>query len=189
MPLVLLTGPNGFVGAHVLDYLLRKGYRVRGAVRSLTKSKYFETKYAAPDLTFSVIPDIQAPNALDEAMEGFDYVCHIASPFFLNTQDSLKGLIEPTVNGTKNVMMSVLNANGLKKLIIMSSFASVMDLRKNPQAGYTFTDADWDPVTMEQAKKDGFRGYHASKTFAERAAWEIWKGAKPSWDLITFCPR
>jgi uncharacterized protein YbjT (DUF2867 family) len=27
-PLVLLTGPNGFVGAHVLDRLLLEGYRV-----------------------------------------------------------------------------------------------------------------------------------------------------------------
>ena len=92
----------------MLDYLLREGYRVRGAVRSLSKANYFETKYAALDFTFAVIPDIQAPNALDEAMEGVDCVCHIASPFFLNTQDSVKELIEPAVNGTKNVLASAL---------------------------------------------------------------------------------
>ena len=70
----------------------------------------------------------------------------------------------------------------------MSSFASVVDLEKNPRPGYTYTDKDWDPVTLEQGKKDGFWGYHASKTFAERAAWDIWKEAKPEWDLVTFCP-
>ena len=187
-PLVLLTGPNGFVGAHVLNCLLTGGYRVRGTVRSLSKAKYFGTKYAASDLTFAVVPDIQAPNALDEAMEGVDYVCHVASPYFVNTQDPVKELIEPAVNGTKNVMASALKAKNLKKLTIMSSFASVLDSEKNPRAGYTYTDADWDPVTMEQGKEDGFRGYLASKTFAERAAWQMWREAKPSWDLITFCP-
>ena len=33
-------------------------------------------------------------------------------------------------------------------------------------------------------------GYHASKTFAERAAWDAWADARPrpAWDLVTFCP-
>lgn len=73
-------------------------------------------------------------------------------------------------------------------MTIMSSFASVVDLSKNPRAGYTYTENDWDPVTMEKGQEDGFWGYHASKTFAERAAWDMWKEARPSWDLVTFCP-
>ena len=85
-------------------------------------------------------------------------------------------------------MSSALKADKLKRLTIMSSFASVVDLEKNPRGGYVYTDKDWDPVTLEQGKKDGFWGYHASKTFAERAAWDLWKEAKPAWDLVTFCP-
>lgn len=189
-PLVLLTGPNGFVGAHVLDHLLKAGYRVRGTVRSRSKAEFFENKYAdnLDDISFSVVPDIQAPNALDEAMKDVDYVCHVASPYFTSSSDPLKELIEPAVNGTKNVMSSALKANKLKRLTIMSSFASVVDLDKNPRAGYTYTDKDWDPVTLEKGQEDGYWGYHASKTFAERAAWDMWKENKPSWDLITFCP-
>lgn len=55
----------------------------------------------------------------------------------------------------------------------MSSFTSVVDLSKNPRAGYTYTDKYWDPVTMEKGQKDGYWGYHASKMFAERAAWDM----------------
>ena len=77
-------------------------------------------------------------------------------------------------------------------MTIMSSFASVVDLSKNPRAGYAYTSDDWDPVTNEEAKKDGVMGYHASKTFAERVAWEMWREAKVKgeieWDLVTFCP-
>jgi nucleoside-diphosphate-sugar epimerase len=83
---------------------------------------------------------------------------------------------------------SALKATTLKRLTIVSSFASVVDLTKNPRAGYTYTDKDWDPVTLEKGQEDGGWGYYASKTFAERAAWEMWKEAKPAWDLVTFCP-
>ena len=82
-PLVLLTGPNGFVGAHVLDRLLSDGYRIRGTVRSPAKAEFLEKKYASrpSDVSFVIVPDIQAPNALDAAMTDVDYVCHVASPY------------------------------------------------------------------------------------------------------------
>lgn len=79
-PLVLLTGPNGFVGAHVLDLFLKNNYRVRGTVRSLSKAAFFQNKYSQAclygDLTFVAVSDIQAPGALDEAAEGVDFICH-----------------------------------------------------------------------------------------------------------------
>lgn len=195
-PLVLLTGPNGFVGAHVLDLLLSSNYRVRGTVRSLSKATYLKNKYAQAssngDLSFLVVPDIQAPGALDEAVQGADFICHVASPYFTSSSDPIKELVEPAVNGTRNVVSSALKSKTLKRMTIMSSFASVVDLSKNPRGGYTYTAADWDPVTPEEAAKDGYMGYHASKTFAERAAWEMWKEAKGAgqieWDLVTFCP-
>lgn len=195
-PLVLLTGPNGFVGVHVLDALLKNNFRVRGAVRSLRKATYLENKYAQAssrgDLTFVAVPDIQAPGALDEAASGVDYICHVASPYFTTTNDPIKELVEPAVNGTRNVMSSAIKTKSLKRMTIVSSFASVVDLSKNPRGGYTYTAEDWDPVTMEDAARDGFMGYHASKTFAERAAWNMWEEAKErgeiDFDLNTFCP-
>jgi len=195
-PLVLLTGPNGFVGAHILDTLLKSNYRVRGTVRSLSKADFFNKKYATQaakgDLTFTVVPDIQAPHALDDASEDVDYICHVASPYFTTTNDPVRELVEPAVNGTRNVISSALKAKNLKRLTVLSSFASVVDLSKNPRAGYIYTEKDWDPLTLEDAAKDGVLGYHASKTLAEKAAWELWREAKAKgqikWDLVTFCP-
>ncbi|RMZ75316.1 hypothetical protein DV737_g5347, partial [Chaetothyriales sp. CBS 132003] len=194
--LVLLTGPNGFVGAHVLDLLLKNNYHVRGTVRSLSKATFFQAKYSQAccngDLTFVAVPDIQAPGALDEAAQGVDFICHVASPFFTSTSDPLKDLVEPAVNGTRNVVRSALKSKTLKKITILSSFASVVDLSKDTRPGYIYTADDWDPVTPEQAAQNGYYGYFASKTFAERAAWEMWKEAKAkgeiTWDLVTLCP-
>jgi len=191
-PLVLVTGPNGFVGAHVLDRLLEAGYRVRGTVRSPAKSAFLEKKYptqmANNELSFIIVPDIQSPHALDAAMSDVDFACHVASPYFTSSNDPLKELIEPAVNGTKNVVSSALQSQTLKRLTIMSSFAAIVDAAKSPRPGYTYTAEDWNPVTFEEGIKNGTLGYFASKKLAERAAWDMWKEAKPAWDLVTFCP-
>jgi nucleoside-diphosphate-sugar epimerase len=193
-PLVLVTGPTGFVGAHVFSALLNAGYRVKGTIRSPAKAKYLEAKFSAfaNDFSLVTVPDIQALGALDEAVQDVDFICHVASPYFTATNDPIKELVEPAVNGTKNVLASAIKAPKLKRLVVLSSFASVVDLNKNPRPGYLYTEKDWDPVTEAEAAKDGYLGYHASKTFAERAAWDTWKEAKDtgkiSWDLVTLCP-
>ena len=202
-------GPNGFVGSHVLQQLLASGYRVRGTVRSLSKSSYLANLYpnetASGDLHFVTVPDIEAPGALDSAILGSDsssnssttlesepasYVCHVASPYFTASKSPLEELINPAVNGTRNVLTSALRSTQLKRLTVLSSFASVVDLSLNPRAGYSYTEKDWNPVTLEEGSKDGYWGYHASKTFAESAASEMFHNAKPapSWGLVTFCP-
>lgn len=189
-PLVLVTGASGFVGAHVFARLLDSGYRVRGTLRSLSKAPYFYKRYPnhETDISFVEVPDMQVQGAMDNAMSDVDYVCHIASPYFTISTNPMKELIEPAVNGTKNVMTSALKSPTLKRLTIMSSFAAVVDLSKGARPGYTYTSDEWDPMTLEQALKDGVMGYHYSKTQAERTAWDMWREAKPSWDLVTFNP-
>jgi nucleoside-diphosphate-sugar epimerase len=189
-PLVLVTGPTGYVGAHVFHALLTSGYRVRGTIRRESGANFLRQQYPShvSDMEFVVVPDIQATGALDAATKDVDYICHVASPFFMS-QNPIKDLVEPAVNGTKNVIASALKSGGqLKRMTIVSSFASIVDLTKNPRPGYTYTEEDWNPVTEEQAAENGVFGYYASKTFAERSAWEMWRDAKPSWDLVTFCP-
>jgi len=193
-PLVLLTGPNGFVGAHVLSALLSSGYRVRGIVRSLDKATHLEKSHAqhvnSGDLTFECVANIQENGALDAVMADVDYCCHIASPYFTTSDNPIKELIEPAVNGTRNVMSSALKSPKLKRLTILSSFAAVVDLAKNPRPGYVYTSADWNPLTRQDGAGDGYLAYHVSKTEAERAVWDMHRAAQPPahFDICTLCP-
>ena len=43
---VLVTGANGFLAVHVVDILLKKGYAVRGVVRSLEKADHIKQLFA-----------------------------------------------------------------------------------------------------------------------------------------------
>ena len=71
---VLVTGANGYIGSHIVDQLLGQGIQVRGAVRSLERSKwaqeYFDEKYGKGRLELVVVPDFSKPGAYDEAIKG-----------------------------------------------------------------------------------------------------------------------
>ena len=202
-PLVLLTGASGFVGAHVLEQLLQaSSYRVLAPVRSLNKIQHFQKQYASEisngTLKFTGIPDLSAAHALDATFEEYPvaYTIHLASPYFTTTDNPIQELVKPAVNATRNVLLSALqHGTNLKRLTVLSSFASVTDLSKGARPGYTYTAKDWDPVTEEQAAQNGVLGYHASKTFAEREAWKLHdvgadesQPSKAPFDLTTLCP-
>lgn len=63
---VLVTGANGFLAVHVVDILLKKGYAVRGIVRSLEKGEYVKKYFAeyGDKLELAVVEDITAVRCL-----------------------------------------------------------------------------------------------------------------------------
>ncbi len=194
--LILLTGASGFVAAHVLNSLLQHGYKVRGTVRSeATADKVRKThshllKGDASRLTFAIVPDVAATGAFDEAVKGVDGVIHTASPFVMQVENNERDLLDPAIKGTTSILQAVEKyAPQVKRIVITSSFAAITDPTQGARPGYTYSEKDWNPVTYEQAKSgDGPTAYCASKTFAEKAAWDFVKEKKPNFDIATICP-
>ncbi|KAM0456643.1 hypothetical protein ACHAO4_003674 [Trichoderma viride] len=188
---VLITGASGFIAAHVVEAFLRKGYNVRGTVRSeKTAAEVLKThaKYSE-QISVAIVPDIAAPNAFDEAAKGVDGVIHTASPFILNATDFETELLQPAISGTTGILESVQKYNStVSRVVITSSFASVLDPTQGQRPGYVYTEADWNPLTVEQANSSPVMAYLASKTFAERAAFDYVKEKKPNFDVATLCP-
>lgn len=106
---VFVSGANGFIALHVVNQLLKLGYRVIGSIRSQEKADRLLKLFSHPDLSFAIVPDISAVNAFDE-VEAFgqhgkqiEVVLHMASPFHYDTdtENSERDLVIPPVKWYK----------------------------------------------------------------------------------------
>lgn len=192
---ILVTGGSGFLAAHVLNVFLEKGYNVRTTVRSeATADKVRKThkKYTeSGQLSFAIVKDVAAPGGHDEAVKGVDGVVHTASPFQLSVEDNVRDLLDPAVKGTTEVLEAVRKFNpNVKRVVITSSFASMFDVTKGLRPGHVYSEADWNPVTWEDAcsTPNGAVAYLASKTYAEKAAWKFLEEKKPNFTVSTILP-
>ncbi|KAI9820201.1 MAG: methylglyoxal reductase (NADPH-dependent) gre2 [Pycnora praestabilis] len=195
MTRVLLTGGSGFIAAHVLDILLKHGHSVVTTVRSPEKaSKIKDAHPNAPKdkLDFAIVKDIAQVGAFDEAVKSnppFEAVIHTASPFHFNVEDTKKDLLDPAIIGTTEILKAIKkSAPTVKRVVITSSFASIVDGSKGNRVGHTYSEKDWNPITEDEAVQNPVNGYRASKTFAEKAAWEFIEKEKPNFTLSTMCP-
>ncbi|KAJ9138073.1 NAD dependent epimerase/dehydratase [Pleurostoma richardsiae] len=190
---VLVTGATGFIGAHIVDQLLGRGIKVRGATRSKAKGDAMiqaRPKYASL-LDFVQIDDFEKLGVFDEAVKDIDGVIHVASPFTYDTKDNEKELIIPAINGVRSILEAAAKTSTVKRIVLTSSFASVMDADRKAPPYFTYTADDWNPLSYGEAADPATSAviaYRGSKKFAELAAWEFVRDRKPAFDIATLCP-
>ncbi|KAK7427330.1 hypothetical protein QQZ08_006099 [Neonectria magnoliae] len=190
---VLVTGATGFIGAHIVDTLLTRGIRVRGATRSLAKGDAMikARPQHAKNLEFVQIEDFENPGGLVEAVQGVDGVIHTASPFTYDTTNNEKELILPAINGVRAIVEAAATNPSIKRIVITSSFASVLDVNRKGPPYFIYTGADWNPLTYEESvdpATSAVVAYRGSKKFAELEAWNFVKEKKPTFDIVALCP-
>ncbi|KAH9017028.1 hypothetical protein EDB84DRAFT_1567010 [Lactarius hengduanensis] len=169
---VLVTGVNGYLAVWIVKKYLEAGYSVRGTVRSLSKSAFLKEQFAeyGERLELVVVEDITKDGAFDDAVKGIDAIAHTASPFHYNAIDPDE-LIVPAVQGTTSILNSALKHGTGYDETSWNNAAVAAVASKGSAAG---------PVTI----------YLASKTLAERAAWEFVAAHKAelAWDLVVINP-
>ena len=170
MKKVLVTGISGFVGQHRAAELLKKGYAVRGSVRALSKTDEVVNgikKEIDPkgNLEFCEL-DLMNDSGWDKAMEGCDYVLHVASPFVVKVPKDENELIKPAVDGTLRALKAAKKA-GVKRLVLTSSTVAM----HGGQTGLIKLNQDsWTNLNAKNVT-----AYFKSKTLAEKSAWEFIK--------------
>lgn len=190
---ILITGATSFVGTHVIEHFLQHGYHVRGQVRNDSSALKVQKAFpnAGASLTTVSVPDITIPGAFDAAVKDVSGVVHCASPFVMQVENNESDLLDPAIKGTTRILEAVAaHAPQVKRVVITSSFAAILDPTKSSQTEKTYTEADWNPTTYEDAVKtpDGAVAYCASKALAEKAAWDFVESKKPGFTVSTICP-
>ncbi|MEM1250227.1 MAG: NAD-dependent epimerase/dehydratase family protein [Acidobacteriota bacterium] len=178
MKKVLVTGASGFIAKHIVKHLLEKGYAVRGSIRSTQRKAEVEALFPEGDLEFVEL-DLTSDDGWPAALEGVDVLMHTASPFPSGTPKDPMELIGPAVEGTRRALEAAAAA-GVRRVILTSSCVAIyQDSSKPPMAQPT--EDNWsDP----EAKFSS--AYDASKTLAERKAWEL--AEEHSLELTTINP-
>ena len=170
MKKVLVTGISGYVGQHCAAELLKKGYSVIGSVRKLSRSdevvngikKEIDPKGSLEFCELNLMKDA----GWDEAMEGCDYVLHIASPFVIKDPKDANELIKPAVEGTLRALNAAKKA-GVKRVVLTSS---IVAMSGGKQGLIKINQDSWTDVN-----KKNVTAYFKSKTLAEKSAWDFIK--------------
>jgi len=165
MTRVFVTGASGFIAKHILRELLEKGYDVRASVRSETRKGEIEQLFPDAEIEFAFL-DLGKDDGWSGAMAGCDVLMHTASPFPLGEPKDPEELIRPAVDGTLRAMRAA-KAAGITRVILTSSCAAIYKDASKPKAAPS-TEENWTSV-----KDPSVGAYEASKTLAEKAAWDF----------------
>lgn len=120
---VLVIGGAGFIGGFVVSELLKHPVGKVVIYDNFTRGKMENIQESLKDPRCELFPfggDIRDVDVLDKAMEGVDYVFHLAAMWLLHCKDFPRTAFEVNVGGTFNVLEACVK-HKVKKLIYSSS--------------------------------------------------------------------
>ncbi|KAL7285788.1 hypothetical protein ACG7TL_000897 [Trametes sanguinea] len=173
--LVLITGINGFLGAHVVDYAVKAG-TVRSAKIEFARQN---TAIYGSDVEVVAVDDLAYGN-FTEALKGelltySIYVSTCTHHHQMSTSSTMlpryAGSRSEAIEGALNLLRQTEKV-GIKRFVLQSSIATV---RPISEYATPWKEDDWLPTSKEQALKssDDFSVYAFEKTLAEQAVLEF----------------
>ena len=154
--IAVVTGAAGFIGSHMVDLLLERGYRVR-AIDNLLSGRWKNLEHHKSDSRLSLeARDLRDIEPSDPLFEAVNYVFH-----FAGKGDIVPSIEQPTEYLSTNVMGTIhaLEASrhaGVSKFLYTASSSCYGLATELP--------------TTEQAKIDPQYPYALSKYMGEQAA-------------------
>ncbi len=112
----LVTGANGFVGAHLVEELGKRGHGIRALVR-----KTSDLTHLPKDGVELAYGDVTDAACLPAAMDGVDVVYHVAG---ITKARSLAEFSRVNVGGTVNVMSAAAELRKPPHVVFVSSIAA-----------------------------------------------------------------
>jgi len=113
----IVTGATGFVGSHLVDYLLDKGHEVRCIVRKSSDLKWLNGK--SVKIYNSGLADKES---LEKILKDVHFIFHVAGVVKSKNKDGyFKGNVEPT----RNILDVCLKVNpNIRRIMIVSSLTA-----------------------------------------------------------------
>jgi len=118
---ILVTGGAGFIGSHVVDKLVQRGFKVRVLDNLSTGSIENIKHHVEAGRVELIVGDVRNVNEVAKAVEGVDAVIHEAALTSVpRSIEDPAATHDVNVTGTLNLLRACLNA-GVKRFIYASS--------------------------------------------------------------------
>jgi len=160
---VLVTGSDGFIGSHLTETLVRKGFNVRAFVNYNSFNSWGWLDSCAPDVKghFEVVQgDVRDPHGVKHAMRNCESVLHLAAliaiPYSYNSPDSY---VDTNIKGTLNILQAARDLNVSR--VVHTSTSEV------------YGTAQFVPIT-ELHPLQGQSPYSATKIAADQLAYSFY---------------
>ena len=122
---ILVTGADGFIGSHLVEELIKKGYEVRAFTyyNSFNNWGWLDTLPGDIMRDVEVFQgDVRDPNGVEEAIRGMQAVFHLAAliaiPFSYHSPDTY---VDTNIKGTLNVLQAARKSETERVLITSTS--------------------------------------------------------------------
>jgi len=119
---ILVTGAGGFIGSHLTELLVEKGYNVKAFVHynSWSKWGWLDTSFVKERVEI-ITGDIRDYDSVFSAMKGCDTVFHLAALIGIPySYVSPQAYIKTNIDGTYNVLQSARQL-GIEKIMVTST--------------------------------------------------------------------
>ena len=125
MSKVLVTGSDGFIGSHLVEELVKKGYEVRAFVYYNSFNTWGWLDTMPEDIMKHVevfAGDVRDPNGVRTAMKGCDAVFHLAAliaiPYSYHSPDAY---VDTNIKGTLNILQAARDLGTSRVLVTSTS--------------------------------------------------------------------
>jgi dihydroflavonol-4-reductase len=183
---VAVTGAAGFVGGHVVQEALDRGYQVRACVRNIdddTRVGFLKAMnpYASGRLTLHPA-DLDQPRCFDEVFRGCDAVAHVSHVSTYDDPEYVRRTCDHIVN-------SIESSGSVRRVVVTSSLAAIIseaDITELVRRPIVDEDREPDESNPKRTPERG-QGYSMGKVIAQHAFSDAAAKAG-TWDAITVCP-
>ena len=179
---ILVTGADGFIGSHLVEMLVKKGFKVKAFCFYNSNGSWGWLDTLDDEVKKNlevVLGDIRDPQMVRNAMKNCSHVYHLAAliaiPYSYHAPSSY---VDTNIHGTLNIVQAARDL-GLEKVIHTST-------------SETYGTAQYVPID-EKHPQVGQSPYAASKIGADQIALSYWKSFKTPVSIIrpfnTYGPR
>ncbi len=153
--ITLITGAAGFMGSHLVEFLVRKGVRVRASARPRKDTSFFDR------LGVEFVPaDLTKPETLPRLFEGgvdrvfhLGAICNFSTPYELLYPTNVKGVELITGLALKNSVKRYVHVGSTSVYGYYQGTPFTEDSPRNPQDSYGRSKRDGEDVVWRRIKE------------------------------------